>query len=288
MVRAIPQAGRATAADAVEPVPVSSKAGVPIAGKFRVLSLFAGIGGFDLGLERTGGFETVAFCEIDAGARQTLAKQWPEVPCYYDVRQLTADRLRSDGILVDAIAAGFPCQDASVGQTQWGKRVGIDGERTGLWREVKRLASELRPEVVLLENVPGLLSAGLGRVLGDLAEIGFDAEWHCIPARALGLPHRRERLWIIAYPCGSRLSRHLEGARLLEPTQAALAVIGNDAAGAWRVLDGDLDRLRGVHGFPVKVDRARVKQLGNAVVPQIPELIGRAILASLEAGRIAA
>lgn len=247
---------------------------------YRVLSLFSGVGGFDLGLERTGGFCTVAFCEIDPDARAVLARHWPEVPCYHDVRELTADRLRADGIAPNVIAAGFPCQDASVGQTQWGRRVGIDGARTGLWREVKRLAAELRPDAILLENVPGLLSAGFGRVLGDLAEVGFDAEWHCLTARALGLPHKRERLFVIAYPCGSRLSGHIEGPRLLEPTETALAVAGNDAAGAWRLLDGNLDSLRSVHGFPVKVDRARVKQLGNAINPQHPELIGRAILAA--------
>lgn len=252
-------------------------------GKLRVLSLFAGIGGFDLGLERTGGFATVAFCEIDPAARAVLNKNWPGVPCYNDVGQLTAEQLRADGIDPDAIVAGFPCQDASVGQTQWGARVGIEGERTGLWRHVKRLAAELRPRFLLLENVPGLLSAGFGRVLGDLAEIGFDAEWHCIPARALGLPHRRDRLWVIAYPCGSGLPGHIEGSRLFEPTEEALAFVGDDAAGAWRTLDGTITGLRDCHGFPVKVDRARVKQLGNAVVPQIPELIGRAILQTMEA-----
>lgn len=253
--------------------------------KLRILDLFSGIGGFSLGLERTGGFQTVAFCEIEKAAQRVLAKHWPEVPIYDDVRTLTAARLAAGGIIPDVIAGGFPCQDASVGQTQWGARTGIDGKRTGLWSEVKRLAAEIRPSIVLLENVPGLLSAGFGRVLGDLAEIGFDAEWHSIPARSLGLPHKRERLWIIAYPCGSRLSGHIEGARLLEPAQAALAIAGNDAAGAWRALDRDLTSLRDCHGFPVKVDRARVHALGNAVVPQIPELIGNAILQSIAAAQ---
>jgi DNA (cytosine-5)-methyltransferase 1 len=256
--------------------------------KLRVLDLFSGIGGFSLGLERTGGFETVAFCEIQKEARAVLKRHWPAVPCYDDVRDLSAGRLRTDGIAADVICAGFPCQDASVGQTQWGKRTGIDGERTGLWREVKRLAADLRPDILLLENVPGLLSAGFGRVLGDLAEIGFDAEWHCIPARALGLPHRRDRLWIIAYARSSRLSRYLQGARVLEPTQAALTVAGHNAARAWSVLDGSLDGLRGVHGFPVKVERTRVHHLGNAVVPQIPELIGKAILDAISNYRDAA
>jgi DNA (cytosine-5)-methyltransferase 1 len=247
---------------------------------YKLLDLFSGIGGFSLGLERTGGFKTVAFCEIDPFCRRVLAKHWPEVPCYDDVRELGARRLAADGISIDAISAGFPCQDASVGQTQWGKRVGIDGERTGLWRDVCRLADELRPRVVLLENVPGLLSAGFGRVLGDLAEIGYDAEWRCLSASALGLPHRRERLCIVAYPCGSRLSRPLADQSILESAEASLAVHGHEAAGAWRALDDDLDGLRGGDGLSVAMERRRLKALGNAFVPQIPELIGRAILAA--------
>jgi DNA (cytosine-5)-methyltransferase 1 len=93
---------------------------------YRVLSLFAGIGGFDLGLERTGGFKTVAFCEIDPFCRRVLAKHWPGVPCYDDVRQLTGERLAADGIAVDVICGGFPCQDISI----VGKRAGLEGEHS--------------------------------------------------------------------------------------------------------------------------------------------------------------
>lgn len=250
--------------------------------RLRVLDLFSGIGGFSLGLERTGGFETVAFCEIEEFPRRVLAKHWPEVPCYEDVCELTADRLRSDGIGVDLICGGFPCQDASLGQTQWRRRVGIDGERTGLWQHIRRLADELRPQFLLLENVPGLLSAGFGRVLGDLAEIGYDAEWRCIPASKAGLPHRRDRLWVIAYPSGSGFSRSLEGQSLLESAEATFAIDGDEAAGAWRSLDSDLDGLRGVDGVSVAMERRRIGPIGNAVVPQIPEAIGRAILDAQE------
>jgi DNA (cytosine-5)-methyltransferase 1 len=251
--------------------------------KLRVLDLFSGIGGFSLGLERTGGFKTVAFCEIEPFPRRVLAKHWPGVPCYEDVRTLTAERLATDGIAVDVICGGFPCQDASLGQTQWGKRSGIEGERTGLWRHIKRLAAEIRPGILVLENVPGLLSAGFGRVLGDLAEIGFDAEWRCIPASKAGLPHRRDRLWIVAYPSGAGLSRPLQGQSLLESAEATFAVDGDAAAGAWRSLDARLDGLRGVDGVSVAMERRRVGPIGNAVVPQIPEAIGHAILASRRA-----
>ena len=161
----------------------------------NVLSLFSGIGAFDLGLARAG-FTTTAFCEIDPYCRRVLAKHWPGVPCYDDVRSLTADRLRADGISVDVIAGGFPCQDISVA----GRGAGIDGERSGLWSEFARLIGEIRPRYVIVENVSALLSRGLAEVLGDLAEIGYDAEWHCIPAAAVGAPHIRDRIWIIANP----------------------------------------------------------------------------------------
>lgn len=162
----------------------------------HVLDLFSGIGGFSLGLERTGGFRTVAFCEIDPFCRRVLAKHWPEVPCYDDIRTLTADRLRADGIAVDVICGGFPCQDISNG----GHRVGIGGERSGLWSEIARLSGELRPDFIILENVAALLGRGLGRVLGDLAALWYDAEWHCLSASDLGAPHERDRIWIVAYP----------------------------------------------------------------------------------------
>ncbi|MCP4000455.1 MAG: DNA cytosine methyltransferase, partial [Gammaproteobacteria bacterium] len=123
----------------------------------HVLDLFSGIGGFSLGLERTGGFKTVAFCEIEAYPRKVLAKHWPDVPQYTDVRELTGDRLRQDGITVDVITGGFPCQDISVA----GKGAGIEGERSGLWSEIARLTGEIRPRYVILENVSALLGRGL-------------------------------------------------------------------------------------------------------------------------------
>lgn len=160
----------------------------------RLLDLFSGIGGFSLGLERAG-FRTVAFCEIEPYPRAVLAKHWPGVPIYEDIRTLSADVLERDGIAVDAICGGFPCQDLSFA----GKRAGIEGARSGLWSEYARLIGEIRPRVAIMENVTGLLSAGMGRVLGDLAALGYDAVWDCVPASALGAPHRRDRVWIVAY-----------------------------------------------------------------------------------------
>jgi DNA (cytosine-5)-methyltransferase 1 len=245
---------------------------------YRVLDLFSGIGGFSLGLERTGGFRTVAFCESDPYCRAVLARHWTGVPIYEDARSLTAGRLRAEGIVPDLICGGFPCQDASIARTQWGERAGIDGGRTGLWGEIARLAADFRQAILLLENVPGLLSAGFGRVLGDLASLGFDAEWRCLSALRAGLPHIRDRVWVVAYPRGSGLSRPYEGRSLLESVESQLAFVGNEAASAWRSLERDLENIRGGDGVSLAMERRRLKPLGNAVVPIIPEAIGRAIL----------
>jgi DNA (cytosine-5)-methyltransferase 1 len=251
--------------------------------KLRVLDLFSGIGGFSLGLERTGGFETVAFCEIEPFPRRVLAKHWPGVPCYEDVRTLTAERLAADGITgVDVITGGFPCQDISVA----GKQAGIgEGTRSGLWSEIVRLAGELRPQYIIVENVAALLSgpegkpgAWFGRILGDLAECGFDAEWQNIPASAVGAPHRRERVWIVAYPERSRWERLVTDDCILGSKATAFPVPFDGSIEGWCRLASGSAPLRSRNGVSLGVERRRVKALGNAVVPQIPELIGRAIL----------
>ena len=245
--------------------------------KLRTLSLFAGIGGFDLGLERTGGFETVGFCEIDPFCRRVLAKHWPDVPCYEDVKELTAARLAADGIAVDVVCGGFPCQDISPA----GKGAGIDGRRSGLWSEFARLIGDLRPRLVIVENSSLLVRRGLGRVLFDLADLRYDAEWEVIPASAIGAPHHRARTWLIAYP--------ERGERRDEPYLRSLGRVGREFKPVpW---DGDwesaLRRFRGMDdGLSYGVDR--IDTLRNAVVPQIPELIGRAILSSLNQQREAA
>lgn len=235
----------------------------------RVLDLFSGIGGFSLGLERTGGFQTVAFCDVSPFSKRLIAHRWPGVPFYDDVRTVTSERLTADGIGVDVICGGFPCQDISVS----GKGAGIEeGTRSGLWSEIVRLVREIRPRFLIVENVGALTFRGLGRVLGDLAEVGMDAEWYSIPANAVGAPHRRGRVWIVAYPhefgCeGSPLG--FEALRQLERTSSP----------AFRIPEPPEPPVRGVDdGVPDRVDR--LFALGNAVVPQIPELIGRAILAA--------
>jgi DNA (cytosine-5)-methyltransferase 1 len=176
----------------------------------KVLDLFSGIGGFSLGLEAAG-METIAFCEIEKYPRKVLAKHWPDIPIASDVTKLTY----KDGVLydngeeiyrgtVDVICGGFPCQDLS----NAGRKKGITGERSGLWSECARLIREVQPRFAIYENVSALLSGERGawfqRVLSDISEVGYDAEWHCIPASAIGAPHRRDRVWIVAYPNSKR------------------------------------------------------------------------------------
>lgn len=238
---------------------------------WRVLDLFSGIGGFSLGLERAG-MKTVAFCEIDPFCRRVLKKHWPDVPIYEDVRTLTADRLRADGIVADVICGGFPCQDISVA----GKGEGIEGERSGLWGEYARLIGEIRPRLVIMENVAALLGRGLGRVLGDLATLGLDAEWHCIPASAVGAPHQRDRVWIVGHT--KRLNHPSQLIRRVLATawpETRLGELVRISSPAFR--DEAFSTLGGMDdGVPNRLDRLRA--LGNSIVPQIPEIIGVALM----------
>ncbi len=260
-----------------------------------VLDLFSGIGGFSLGLERAG-MRTIAFCEIDPYARSVLARHWPAVQCYHDVRTITGAGLRADGIIPDVICGGFPCQDISSA----GQRVGITGPRSGLWSHYARLIGEVRPEFVIVENVSDLRYRGLDDVLGDLASIGYDAEWHCIPAAAVDAPHFRDRVWIIAYPNGRRLrfgGANGEDGRSV-PSQGSVGLVHRSNGGEGVLAHADSQSLVGPaiaraqrdpwppepavdrldDGLPGDVARERLRALGNAVVPQIPEIIGRAIM----------
>ena len=243
----------------------------------RVLDLFSGLGGFSLGLERTGGFETVAFCEIEEFPRKVLKKHWPDVPIIHDVRNLNA----KDGYLydgqsqvpcvgqgIDVITAGFPCQDISTA----GKREGLSGSESGLFYEIPRLLRDLHPRWVILENVAAILHRGMADVLRALAEVGYDAEWHCIPASAVGAPHNRDRIWIIAYPKRDQQP-------WAEPRCRAIGRMGwFEQSVSWdRPWEVALSEFRRMDdGLPRSV--ASTDGYRNAVVPQIPEMIGYAIL----------
>lgn len=160
----------------------------------RIGSLFSGIGGLELGLEQAGVGHTVFHVERDPFCRQVLGLRWPGVPCYADVREVSAGNLPACDVLV----GGFPCQDVS----NAGGRAGLDGERSGLWSEFARLIGELRPRLVVVENVAALLNRGLDRVLGDLAVLGYDARWQVVSAASVGAWHLRERVFIVAAPAG--------------------------------------------------------------------------------------
>lgn len=164
----------------------------------KFISLFAGIGGFDLGLERAG-MKCVGQVEIDEYCQKVLAKHWPDVPRHDDVKTFTQE-VWEDWEAAQVLCGGYPCQPFSYA----GKREGGADPRH-LWPEFARVIRDLRPRVVLLENVPGHTSLGFGQVLGDLAEMGFDAEWAVFPASAFGAWHERKRLFVIAYANGSKL-----------------------------------------------------------------------------------
>ena len=222
--------------------------------------------------------------EIDPYCQRVLAKHFPSARRFSDIRDCGAHNLPS----VDILSGGFPCQDIS----NAGKRVGIDGERSGLWSEYARIIRELRPRYVVVENVAALLGRGMERVLGDLAACGYDAEWDCLPAASFGAPHLRERLWILAYSSGverqhggigdgPRSNLLPEGERGVETQrredweliELVPGICERTPADWWRS-QSRMDRS--AHGVPDWMER--VHALGNGVLPQIAEWIGRRIV----------
>ena len=230
------------------------------------LDLFSGIGGFALGLERAG-FSTVAFCEQSSFARAILRRHWPEIPCYDDVRTLSAARLQVDGVpSPDVICGGFPCQDISPA----GPGAGLDGERSRLWEHMLRLAIECRPNWVLVENVPALRVRGADRIIGALEAAGYDCWPLVVGAVHAGAPHRRQRVFIVAHAASAGLE---DGIGQSAPSPPLLS---SDGRRRWLPEPG-LGRV--VDGLPARLDRrARLTALGNAVVPDVAEAIGRAVL----------
>lgn len=298
-------------------------------------SLFSGIGGVELGLERSGGFRTVWFCESEPYCQAVLRKHWPGIPIYGDIKQTDWSTVERP----DMLTGGFPCQDLSYA----GKRAGIkEGNRSGLWKEYFKAIGALRPRIALIENVPGILNGGLNIVLADLAKIGYDAEWFSLRASDVGAPHRRERIFIIAHSSSIglceqeneqelgkerwsefqfRKSRDKANVAYSEAFGCVYWGVKEQSAECWKYAFGDSSsssadvahaensgtlwgewaqanverQIRGrrrdgiiqwgdtepcvgrvADGVPSRVDR--IKALGNAVVPQVAEVIGKAIL----------
>jgi len=247
----------------------------------NVLDLFSGIGGFSLGLEREG-MRTVAFCECERHARDILKKHWPEIPIERDIRFFPSCEYAGR---IDVVTGGFPCQDISAA----GRQAGIEeGERSGLWRELFRVIRELRPRYAIVENVANLLmgerGAWMGRLLGDLASIGYDAQWHCLSVADIGGGHERRRVWIIAYPreigranaekIYNSLANQIVACGTPKSTLALLALVKQirfpKAMPDHRKLDGLSDAVD------------RLERLGNAAHPEIARIIGAAIMRSEE------
>lgn len=284
--------------------------------QLTVGSLFAGIGGFDLGFRRAG-YKIKWQVEIDPFCRKVLAKHFPEAERFEDVRTVGKSNL----VPVNVLCGGFPCQDISVA----GKGAGIkEGTRSGLWIEFARIIGELRPQYVVVENVRALFRRGIQRVLGDLADLGYDAEWRIISAKQVGLNHLRERVWIVAYPMqvgrqvsqrsnetphyqvghrasdnfgwqGNEFCKHVPDSEILltddwkERTQRVFTEeIPRFETFSWCQDVRRVEDLRGRPDIPEPLFRGsrdgvpnwvgRVGACGNAVVPQIPEWIANQIL----------
>lgn len=275
-------------------------------------SLFAGIGGLELGLERAGLGPVAWQVELDPWCREVLTKHWPDAQRHEDVRTVGAANLSS----VDVICGGFPCQDVS----QIGTGKGLQGERSGLWYEMLRIVCEIAPRVVVIENVSALQRRGLDVVARGLRDAGYEVEATRIRAEDVGAPHRRERLFVVAYAGSKRLQGLIKGgtsARATQRSDFAVAYAERDGcegitsariydhgqpghnafgrhgfpprrgdAEAWRTWTehgGPQPGVRrGADGLSSRLDgfarRNRLKALGNAVVPQVAEVIGRRIV----------
>jgi DNA (cytosine-5)-methyltransferase 1 len=232
------------------------------------LSLFSGIGGMDLGLERAG-MRCVGQAEIDPFCRRVLAKHWPEVPRHDDVRTCPEWWASEPRPRLDVVAGGFPCQPVS----QAGRRLAQQDERW-LWPAMARVVAVVRPTWVVVENVPGLLHRGIGDVAAELSRLGYAARPGLVSACTLGAPHPRDRLFILAHAVSpGRCAWRVRGSGAVAADGELLTGGGSQRCGWWAA-EPDVDRV--AYGVPRGVDRRRA--LGNAVVPQVAEVIGRMVM----------
>lgn len=228
-------------------------------------SLFSGIGGIDLGLERAG-WVCKWQIEKDRFCRSVLEKHWPDIPKYVNIQEVDFEHIGH----VSLLAGGFPCQSVSSA----GKKRVCDDPRW-LWPHFARAIRTIRPRFAFIENVAGLLHRGFEFVLADLAACGYDAEWQMLPAASVGAPHIRQRVWAVAYPAAWRWERHgnvPEGTPIVFGRGLAPAARAEIEGKNHWATEPNVGRM--VHGFSNGVDGHRVKALGNSAVPQIPEYIG--------------
>lgn len=225
-----------------------------------------------MGLERAG-METVAFCEIEEFPRKILRKHWPDVPIFEDIRKLHAKDLPK---AVDVICGGFPCQPFS----QAGKRKGKADDRY-LWPEMLRIISECRPTWVIGENVSGAITI-LREIKDGLDTVGYKSSIFDIPTSALGFPHHRRRMWIVAHANGNGLEESTKRyGKITHSCDKASGALAAHSAAKRLHRRRDCNINRGNYGVPPGLVKSRLKVLGNAVCPAIPEIIGRAILAQV-------
>ena len=253
----------------------------------KIIDTFSGIGGFSYAAEKlVGGFQTISFIECDPYCQKILKKHWPNVPIHDDIRTYQPEPYSAD-----VVCGGFPCQDISIA----GKQLGVTKEtRSGLFYELMRVIRLVRPDFVILENVAAILTNGLGIVLGELASAGFDCEYACIPASALGACHKRDRWWLVAYPSSVNRRQKVEVQarrnttirssitnsnskgmeRRIEPinqemqkTRLAWQSNTPHLSPNWRSYVSEPVLRRGDDGLSKRMDR--LKCLGNSVVPQV-------------------
>lgn len=239
-------------------------------------SLFSGIGGFDLAAQWMD-WENVFHCEINPFCQKVLKHHFPNAESYTDITSFDARKFKG---CVDVLSGGFPCQDISIANQKKGDEAkGIQGKRSGLWKEYARIVGEIRPKFIVFENSPMLIDRGIGTVLYDLSELGYDAEWRNFYATQFGFNHRRKRTFGIAYPVSERRNGNIIKGGILHkilqqqpPRQNPLSVpFERFNAGS------DFASVRLDDGFPKQLDTDSIKAYGNAIVPQIAYEIFKAI-----------
>ena len=251
---------------------------------YEFFDLFSGIGGFALGLERSGiAVSKHYYSEIDPYASQVYQKRFPESQALGDIKKVDFERLKEESKSDIIITGGFPCQNLSRINTK-GSKKGLKGDKSGLWYNMYEAIRFLRPKIVIIENVSDLLKRGLNELLIGFAQIRYNVEWDYFRASEFSLPHRRQRLFIIAYPSCFRFQGITSKARKFKKVnvdQDALWYkkvykIDLHSPSFWAEYKGNFTSLRRGHGVPYFEDRIRC--LGNAVIPHIVETIFKACI----------